>query len=78
MFTVKFYRAFGDTEMWNHISCPHYTAEKREDGTTIITCFKDMTGLAGTEIHVGPDDWHACFVENSTGKTVDKHRARVE
>lgn len=74
MFTVKFY-ADQDEE---HISCPRYSVHKTDDGGIMIVCFKDLVGVSGVEFHVSPDSWHACFVENSTGKTVDKHRARLE
>lgn len=79
MFTVKFYREDTDgVERWEHISCPRYSVDSTPHFCTIVTCYKDMAGGTGTEFHISQDDWHACFVENSTGKTVDKHRAQLE
>ena len=88
MFNVKFC-SFYDTSSTNQsstttaISCPHYNIYKRNDGTYTVTTYNTMTDIDGVERHIMSDDqaktsssqhYHACYIENSSGKTIEHIR----
>jgi len=85
MFTVKFCTYFDqDGFTSTSISCPHYKIYKRKNGSFAVTTYKDMTDLDGVDRLVMNDKlakegrhpegiahFHACYVENSAGKTIE-------
>jgi len=78
MFTVKFYKHREENEAPEYnentsVSCQSYTHYKTSTSET-VTVYKGMTQTDGVEYHV--NDGHnlaydICYVENSSGKTID-------
>lgn len=79
MFTIKFYN---EPDEYNVVSAPHYDVRKvsseRDGDVFIISVYKDYTTLNGVEYRVALDlpvmHWKYCFIENSSGKTIDHIR----
>lgn len=79
MFTIKFFRFYTDgTRSETVISCTHYEVYRRNTpgSPTTVTTYNGFTTRAGVDRHVSAsdEDFDACFIENSAGKTIDSIR----
>ncbi len=68
MFTLKFY----SDESSTCISAPHYETYHTDTSITVII-YKSLLKTDGVEYHIRENDFNICFVENETGKTIEKY-----
>lgn len=85
MFTLKFINIYEDPsyegyeEVITSVSCPHYSAYKRRDGSYEISLYKDFTSTDGvcyflSSCDLGRPYYQSCYVENLQGKTIEAFR----
>ncbi len=70
MFTVKLFKDNYRTSL----SCPHYSVEALEDGTKVVTVYKNYIYKDGIGYKIGTgyeESYESCYVENDAGKTID-------
>lgn len=79
MFTLKFYKFTpeGD-EIMHAVSAGHYEKHTRNNGRAItVTTYPGTYETDGVERHISHDEdspeghYTSCYVENSSGKTID-------
>ena len=74
MFTIKIF-AYRESGVVQHsISAPHYEIQQSGDENQSVIIYKDFSITNGVEYKISKSeaDFDSCFIENSTGKTIDK------
>lgn len=77
MLTLKFCNSYEDgTSSQAVMSCSHFNVYRFSDRVE-ITLYKDYTSVDGVTYTLSEKDierpyWQCCFVENSSGKTIDR------
>lgn len=79
MFTLKFYSYFEDgSHTHATIACPHYSVYYNKGADVYeVSIYKEHTSTEGVVYNVAQRDigkpyWETCYVENSSGKTIER------
>lgn len=76
MFTLKFFRQSGEQ---TSLSAARYSVNTHGDRTGVWvypTLREESPVYLDLHLEEGQTTYHELFVENQTGKTIDRHRAR--
>lgn len=76
MFTLKFYRQNGEQTSLSAARYSVHTSETRTSIWIYPTIREENPVLIDLHLEEDQTTYYELFVENQTGKTVDRHRAR--
>jgi len=91
MLILKFVRTEDEGTVFDTVTCSHYSLYDKNNGLKLITTYDDHTNTKGVERCIGEKlkyisnstvtynaGYDACFVMDSSGKTIDTIRKSKE